>query len=53
MLEVRPDNMADEYGYGPDMVIDMKALMGTAPIIFRVCRRREKRLLNCLMNTVL
>lgn len=28
MLEVRPDNMADEYGYGPDMVIDMKALMG-------------------------
>lgn len=28
MLEVRPDTMADEYGYGPDQVIDMKALMG-------------------------
>ncbi|MBS4912634.1 MAG: DNA polymerase I [Veillonella sp.] len=28
MLEVTPANMADEYGYGPDMVIDMKALMG-------------------------
>lgn len=28
MLEVRPDTMADEYGYGPEQVIDMKALMG-------------------------
>ncbi|KAF1682972.1 DNA polymerase I [Veillonella sp. R32] len=28
MLEVRPNTMADEYGYGPDQVIDMKALMG-------------------------
>ncbi len=28
MLEVTPSNMAQEYGYGPDKVIDMKALMG-------------------------
>lgn len=28
MLEIRPDNMEQEYGYGPDKVIDMKALMG-------------------------
>ena len=28
MLEVTPDNMEELYGYGPDKVIDMKALMG-------------------------
>lgn len=28
MLEVTLDNMAELYGYGPDKVIDMKALMG-------------------------
>ncbi|WP_282003771.1 DNA polymerase I [Veillonella denticariosi] len=28
MLEVTPDNMEELYGYGPNKVIDMKALMG-------------------------
>lgn len=28
MLEVTPQNMEQEYGYGPEKVIDMKALMG-------------------------
>ncbi len=28
MLEVTPDNMEELYGYGPDKVIDIKALMG-------------------------
>lgn len=28
MLEVRPETMVAQYGYGPEQVIDMKALMG-------------------------
>ena len=36
MLEVTLDNMEELYGYGPDKVIEMKALWVIPLIIFQV-----------------
>ena len=54
MLEVTLDNMEELYGYGPDKVIEMKALMGdSSDNIPGVPGVGEKTALKLIQNTVI